>query len=72
MVRCVKCLMQGHGATAIPCPITFAMADDPVKLGFVRSISRPEGDIAGVILVASESPRSGSVPSGVWLELKVA
>jgi hypothetical protein len=36
------------------------MADDPVKLGFVRSLSRPEGDIAGVVLVASESPRSGS------------
>jgi hypothetical protein len=42
-VRCVKCLTQGHGATALPCPITFAMAD-PVKLGFVRSLSRPEGE----------------------------
>lgn len=26
-----------HGATALPCPITFVMADDPVKLGFVPS-----------------------------------
>jgi ABC-type uncharacterized transport system substrate-binding protein len=35
-------------------PIIFAMADDPVKLGFVGSLSRPKGNIAGVILLVSE------------------
>jgi hypothetical protein len=41
-VRCVKCLTQGHGATALPCRITFVMADDPVKLG-IRPQPQPAG-----------------------------
>ena len=32
----------------------FAMADDPVRLGFVGIRSRPEGNIGGVILLVSE------------------
>jgi ABC-type uncharacterized transport system substrate-binding protein len=45
-------LAWGNRAT-IP-PIIFAMADDPVRLRFVGSLSRPEGNIAGVILLVSE------------------
>jgi putative ABC transport system substrate-binding protein len=29
-------------------PIVFAMADDPVRLGLVRNLSRPEGNITGL------------------------
>jgi len=40
--------------------VMFAMADDPVKLEFVGSLSRPGGNIAGVTLLVSELARSGS------------
>ena len=29
-------------------PIVFAVAEDPVKLGFVKSIARPEGNLTGI------------------------
>jgi putative tryptophan/tyrosine transport system substrate-binding protein len=35
-------------------PIVFAMADDPVRLGLVRNLARPEGNITGVSSMNAE------------------
>ena len=35
-------------------PIVFMTASDPVRAGFVSSLSRPEGNVTGVTLIAAE------------------
>ena len=36
-------------------PIVFAMADDPVRLGLVRTFSRPEANVTGVTSMNAET-----------------
>jgi putative tryptophan/tyrosine transport system substrate-binding protein len=36
-------------------PIVFAMADDPVRLGLVRTLSRPEANVTGVTSMNAET-----------------
>jgi putative ABC transport system substrate-binding protein len=35
-------------------PIVFVMGTDPVKVGLVQSISRPEGNVTGVVFLATQ------------------
>jgi ABC-type uncharacterized transport system substrate-binding protein len=46
--------IQSAMAATKTIPIVFMTASDPVRAGFVSSLSRPEGNVTGVTLIAAE------------------